>query len=141
MTRSRTSRSGWSRRRSRSAARTGRIIEHRLLLEHSPAKEPRRGWIDEIVDFRDEIERRLTLLYAEARRNLQRKLKRHGEADVVARLPERCPFTLDQMLATTGRPRPDHRRFAAHSGKRTWGDPAGILESSEGSCARGGAGL
>ena len=38
---------------------TARIIEHLLLLEHSPAQEPRRGWIDEIVNFRSEIERRL----------------------------------------------------------------------------------
>lgn len=89
---------------------TARIIEHLLLLEHSPASEPRRGWIDEIVNFRSEIERRLSrtlerdlkrrlpLLYDEARRNLQRKLERYGEADTSARLPERCPFTLDQVL-------------------------------------------
>ena len=28
---------------------TARILEHLLLLEHSPAEPPRRGWIDEIV--------------------------------------------------------------------------------------------
>jgi hypothetical protein len=89
---------------------TARILEHLLLLEHSPAAQPRRGWIDEIVNFRSEIERRLSrtlardlkrrlpLLYAEARRNLQRKLERYGEADIAARLPERCPYTLDQVL-------------------------------------------
>ena len=88
---------------------TARILEH-LLLEHSPSEQPRRGWIDEIVNFRSEIERRLSrtlardlkrrlpLLYAEARRNLQRKLERYGEADIAARLPERCPYTLDQVL-------------------------------------------
>jgi hypothetical protein len=65
---------------------TARNIQHLLLLEHSPAEPPRRGWIDEVVDFSSEIERRLSptlardlkrrlpLLYAEARRNLQRKL-------------------------------------------------------------------
>ena len=89
---------------------TVRIIEHLLLLERSPAVEPRRGWIDEVVNFRGEIERRVTptlqrdlarrrpQLYAEARRNLARKLERYGEAEVVARLPERCPWTLDQIL-------------------------------------------
>ena len=39
---------------------TGRIIEHLLLLEHSPAEGPRRGWIGEIVTFRRDIDRRLT---------------------------------------------------------------------------------
>ncbi len=89
---------------------TARIIEHLLLLEHSPAQEPRRGWIDEIVSFRSEIDERLTptlhrdlkrqlpRLYDRARRNLQRKLERYGEAEVAARLPERCPYTLDQVL-------------------------------------------
>jgi hypothetical protein len=89
---------------------TARIIEHLLLLEHSPAKEPRRGWIDEIVNFRSEIERRLSptlerdlkrrlpILYDEARRDLRRKLERYGEAEIAARLPERCPFPLDQVL-------------------------------------------
>lgn len=87
-----------------------RILEHLLLLEHVPAKEPRRGWIDEIIDFRDEIEQRLTAtlrrdlqrqlprLYERARRRLERKLALHGEADVASRLPERCPYSLDHVL-------------------------------------------
>jgi hypothetical protein len=29
---------------------TARIIEHLLLLQHSPAREPRRGWIDQVVN-------------------------------------------------------------------------------------------
>lgn len=89
---------------------TARIIEHLLLLEHSPAQEPRRGWIDEIVNFRSEIERRLSrtlrrdlkrrlrLLYDEAQRNLRRKLERYGETETAERLPEECPFTLEQVL-------------------------------------------
>jgi hypothetical protein len=89
---------------------TVRIIEHLLLLEHSPAQAPRRGWIDEIVNFRGDIERRLTptlqrdlarrraQLYAEARRDLARKLQRYGEAEVIARLPEQCPWSVDQIL-------------------------------------------
>ena len=62
------------------------------------------------MNFRGEIERRLTptlqrdllrrrpQLYAEARRNLARKLERYGEAEVIARWPERCPWTLDRIL-------------------------------------------
>ena len=86
------------------------ILEHLLLLEYSPAREPRRGWIGEIVNNRQEIADRVTptlqrdlvrrrpQLYAEARRNLARKLERYGEADVIAQLPERCPWTLGQIL-------------------------------------------
>ena len=87
-----------------------RILEHLLLLEHVPAKEPRRGWIDEIIDFRDEIEQRLTAtlrrdlqrqlprLYERARLRLERKLTQHGETEIAGRLPERCPYSLDQVL-------------------------------------------
>ena len=39
---------------------TARTLEHLLRLEHSPATEPCRGWIDEIINFRSEIEARLT---------------------------------------------------------------------------------
>jgi hypothetical protein len=89
---------------------TARIIEHLLLLEHSPAQDPRRGWNSEIVDFRSEIERRLTAtlrrdlerqltrLYADARRGLTRKLSRYGEAEIALKLPTQCPYTLDQIL-------------------------------------------
>jgi hypothetical protein len=89
---------------------TTRIIEHLLLLQHSSASEPRRGWIGEIVDFRSEIEERLTptlrrdlqrqlpVLYERGRRNLLRKLAAHGEPDAPD-LPETCPFTLDQLLS------------------------------------------
>ena len=89
---------------------TTRIIEHLLLLQYSSAPEPRRGWIGEIVDFRSEIEGRLTptlrrdlqrqlpvLYYQRARRNLLRKLAAHGEPET-PELPETCPFTLDQLL-------------------------------------------
>jgi Domain of unknown function DUF29 len=87
-----------------------RILEHLLLLEHVPAKEPHRGWIDEIIDFRDEIEQRLTAtlrrdlqrqlpsLYERARRRLERKLTLRGEADLVDGLPQHCPYSLDQVL-------------------------------------------
>jgi Domain of unknown function DUF29 len=89
---------------------TRRIIEHLLLIEHSPAREPRRGWVAEIVDLRSEIEdrltptlhrdlqRRLPVLYERARRDLRKKLERYGENDVAERLPEQCPYSLDQVL-------------------------------------------
>lgn len=88
-----------------------RIIEHLLLLEYSPAQEPRRGWTAEIVTLRSEIEDRLTprlhqdlkrslpLLYDRARRDLRQKLAPYGEAHIADRFPERCPYTLDQVLA------------------------------------------
>jgi hypothetical protein len=87
-----------------------RIIEHLLLIEYSPAEEPRRGWTDEIVNLRSEIEdrltptlhrdlrRRLSVLYDRARRDLARKLERYGEGHVADRLPTTCPYTLDQVL-------------------------------------------
>jgi hypothetical protein len=89
---------------------TVRIIEHLLLLEHSPAEAPRSGWIDEIVGFRDEIEARLTptlrrdlarqlpRLYERARHRLARKLELHGEADNMPPLPQRSPYSLEQVL-------------------------------------------
>jgi len=97
-------------RRSRIRSWTRRIIEHLLLLEHSPAQDPRRGWFAEIVSFRREIDdhisttlrrdltRQLPRLYDEARADLQKKLALYGEADVASRLPERGPYTLDGVL-------------------------------------------
>ena len=61
---------------------TVRILEHLLLLEHSPATEPRRHWTREVLNFRAEIAarvtrtlradlaRRLPALYDQARRQL-----------------------------------------------------------------------
>jgi hypothetical protein len=89
---------------------TVRIIQHLLLLEHSPARDPRRHWASEIVDFRDDIARRLSKilerdlrrqlprLYEGARRGLARKMAIYGEADVADRLPAVCPYTLEQVL-------------------------------------------
>jgi hypothetical protein len=89
---------------------TRHIIEHLLLLEHSPAQDPRRGWTAEIVNLRSEIEdrltatlrrdlkRRLPLLYGRARNDLRQKLEPYGEGHIAERFPERCPYTLDQVL-------------------------------------------
>ena len=87
-----------------------RIVEHLLLLEHSPAAEPRAHWIGEIVDFRQDLNdrlsrvlvrdlrRRLPRLYEEAVRGLARKLPAQGDGDVIRRLPKSCPYTLDQVI-------------------------------------------
>jgi Domain of unknown function DUF29 len=97
-------------RRSRIRSWVRRIFEHLLLLEHSPAQDPRRGWIAEVVNFRREIDdhlsatlyrdvkRQFPRLYDEARADLQKKLRLYGETEAAARLPERCPYTLDQVL-------------------------------------------
>ncbi len=89
---------------------TVRILEHLLLLEHSPAEAPRRGWIDEIGNFRREIDLRLSAtlrrdlarqlphLYDYARRHLRSRLERYDETGTAAHLPERCPYTLDQVI-------------------------------------------
>lgn len=96
----------------RNAARswTIRIIEHLLLLEHSPADAPRRHWTHEVLTFRREVETRLTRtlrrdlrqrlpkLYARARADLARELELFGEQETAASLPESCPYTLEQVL-------------------------------------------
>ena len=102
-----------------------KIIEHLLLLEHSPAREPRAGWIAEIVTWRRDIDRRLTgslrrdlkrhlpLLYEEVRSDLPKKLAAYGEAEIASRFPNSCPYILDQVIGdfwpetdVTGRARP-----------------------------------
>jgi hypothetical protein len=89
---------------------TARIIEHLLLLEHSPATEPRRHWTREVIQFRREIAARLTktlradlarrlpALYEQARRDITTELERFGEADIAARFPPTCPYTLAQII-------------------------------------------
>jgi Domain of unknown function DUF29 len=89
---------------------TANIIEHLLLLEYSPAREPRGGWIGEIVTWRRDIDRRLSStlrrdlkrqlprLYDEVRIDLPKKLAPYGEALIAERFPERCPYALDQIL-------------------------------------------
>jgi hypothetical protein len=87
------------------------ILQHFLLIEHSPATDQRLHWADEIDGFRDQIERRLSPTirrrlqrefndaFARARRRVQRKMVRYGETRVAADLPARCPYTLEQVLS------------------------------------------
>ena len=85
-------------------------IQHLLLIEHAPAIEQRLHWADEIDEFRDRIERKLSPTirrqlkrefedaFSRARRRLRRKMERYGEGQAAAALPERCPYTLEQIL-------------------------------------------
>jgi hypothetical protein len=87
-----------------------RIMEDLLLLEHSPARDPRPGWAGEIAQFRVDIDRKLTRtlrrdlrrqlpqLYRGARKVAATKMAPHGEAEAARGLPEVCPNTLDQVL-------------------------------------------
>ena len=90
---------------------TVRILEQLLLLEHSPATEPRRHWTREVLDFRAEVAARVTrtlradlarrllaALYDQARRQLVTALERFDEGETAARLPETCPYTLSQVI-------------------------------------------
>jgi hypothetical protein len=86
------------------------VVQHFLLLAYSPAPEQRRHWLDEVDEFRSQIEDKLTptirrdvaaeldVIYDRARRNVVRKMRRYGEDAAAAALPEGCPFTLEQIL-------------------------------------------
>jgi hypothetical protein len=86
-----------------------RVIEHCLKLEHSLAWEPRRIWRLSIVEARQVIERKMTpTLRRAVSRDLQKTyaggrklavvgLEGHGEDDTAEALPQRCPYTLDQL--------------------------------------------
>lgn len=87
-----------------------RIIEHSMLIQHSPATDQRRHWADEIDEFRDQIDRRLSptiqrrlrrefeQAFARARRRVARKMYRYGEDEAAQSLPVACPYTIEQIL-------------------------------------------
>jgi hypothetical protein len=86
------------------------ILQHFLWIEHSPATDQRLHWADEIDEFRDQLDRRLSPTirrrlqrefdeaFARARRRVQRKLARYGETHAAAALPAECPYRLEQVL-------------------------------------------
>jgi hypothetical protein len=94
-------------RSARSRLRT--IIEHLLKLEHSPARDPRGGWVETVMtqrsDLEDEltaslrprIEQALARTYDQARRNAAATLREHGEQSAADALPATCPYTFDQL--------------------------------------------
>jgi hypothetical protein len=86
-----------------------RIAEHLLKLQYSPATDPRPGW-ESSVDvhrskarkiladspgLRSDLQATLGESYDDGRRRAARALR--GEIDPKA-LPERCPYTVDQIL-------------------------------------------
>ena len=89
---------------------TQRIMEHLLLLEHSPATDPRPHWTGEIVDFRTDIERRLSnalrrdlrrqlsKLYEGGRRAVTLMMEAHVEKAAAEQLPASCSYELEQVL-------------------------------------------
>ncbi|MFM2043237.1 MAG: hypothetical protein RLY86_1813 [Pseudomonadota bacterium] len=96
-----------------------RLIHHLLKLEHSPAVDPRRGWLVTVDDARTELARRLSTSlkahladtlaerYRIARRAAERDLAGEVAPD---RLPPACPYSLDHLLdpdwLPDGRPGP-----------------------------------
>ena len=88
------------------------IIEHLLKLQHSPSKEPRRGWADTIPEHRDRLELELTprlrqilenelpRVYALTRRRTDRRLRLYDEGEAADALPAvcLCPYTLEQIM-------------------------------------------
>lgn len=87
-----------------------RVVEHLLLIEHSPATDQRLHWSDEIDNFRDQMKRKLSptirrqlkrdlhAVYADGRRLVERRMRRYGEDLAAAALPADCPYTLEQVV-------------------------------------------
>jgi hypothetical protein len=98
--------------RNRVVSLARRIMEHRLYLDHSPAREPRARWEVELIEWQAQLEQELTGTlrrhleerlddaYARARRVAQKKLIAHGEAEAAARLPEKRPYSLEDVLGS-----------------------------------------
>ena len=88
-----------------------RVIEHLLKLEHSPAAEPRAGWMNSVDDarartedamtptIRRETEPLLSMLYRRARRRVARDLVAQGEKEAARALPADCPYAFDNLIA------------------------------------------
>ena len=95
-----------------------RIIEHFLKLAYSPAHDPRHGWRGSIIDARAELDDKMSptlrhdlmnvldKLYAAAQRRVASDLHDYGEEVAASSLPEKCPYTVDQILAEDWYPEP-----------------------------------
>ncbi|HLY47320.1 MAG TPA: DUF29 domain-containing protein [Stellaceae bacterium] len=101
-----------------------RVIEHLLKLEHSRATDPRPGWIDSIVDARNQIEVVLddspslrhqieAILVAEHKRAARKAISdlgKYRESDQASQVRiNAAAYTADQVLADwfPPEPRPD----------------------------------
>jgi hypothetical protein len=84
------------------------IIEHFLKLEFSGLQEPADHWRDEIVEWRVQIDKKITRGIAAkidlpARYRYALRLLRGFERTVpgfMARIPAECPYSLDQILGS-----------------------------------------
>ena len=83
-----------------------RIVRHLLKLQHSPAKEPRRGWEELIVDARAEIEDLLEVSPS-LRTGLDRDVERQTQRGInlalrdLGRQQEIDPATAARLRATS----------------------------------------
>ncbi len=86
------------------------IIEHLLKLEYSRLDEPARHWRQEIVEWRLQLERKLTRAIT-AKLDLQERyryalrLLRAFEDEapgLMTRIPAECPYSLDQIVGSGG---------------------------------------
>lgn len=85
------------------------ILAHLLKLEYSSATDPRVGWVEEVTEFRAQAETKLDDTpslkhYAEglhqkawpqARKMVEKSFRVYQEK---AKLPNNCPYTLDNVL-------------------------------------------
>jgi hypothetical protein len=86
------------------------IIEHLLELEYSGLAEPARHWRQEIVEWRLQLERKLTrsivakLNLDERYRNALRLLRSFDEdaPGLMAQIAAECPYSLDQIVGSGG---------------------------------------
>ncbi|HZT89628.1 MAG TPA: DUF29 domain-containing protein [Stellaceae bacterium] len=86
------------------------IIEHLLKLEYSGLAEPADHWRYEIVEWRIQLERKLTrsiiakLELGERYRTALRLLRRleRDSPELAERVPAECPYTLSQILGSDG---------------------------------------
>jgi hypothetical protein len=84
------------------------IIEHLLKLEYSGLSEPARHWQREIVEWRLQLEEKLTRSIAaniDLKERYRRALRllRSYEDDIpglMQRVPAECPYSLDQIVGT-----------------------------------------
>ena len=87
-----------------------RLVEHLLKLEYSPADRPRQQWLKSVDNARNEVADVLTTslvnavepdldeLYNDGRDAAKRELAGFDEAEAAKALPDRCPYTLEQLL-------------------------------------------
>jgi hypothetical protein len=95
-----------------------RILLHFLKLAHSPARDPRFGWMASIVDARAQLADKLSpslqrdiddglaRLYNAPRKQAALELREHGEHEAARSLPAQCPYTVEQILTDDWYPEP-----------------------------------